>query len=476
MKNMRDIYLVGIALFIFFAVFSCKSKSKIELLAEKYHVSEETVSECLADFSDTTEEKVLSIVSKEQWFFGFFGPTCKELADQSRLYNSPAVFFDARMLKMTKDRYIDYKAKEIAEKAGVSNSQAREWLQHSQIPFDASLSDDVIWYFCKSDWTSCQNTNSISKQLTFIYLRDSDAITSDAAAEWIYSSYPTKMTTAYHFLIAKAQNIVFFDGVIGTGLFLTDALKPFAIDMVICADKKYSLLAESPISSVLEDCFKNAFSSLRDSLVSAKRIYEQERQEKPMTQYCDYKKVSATAPASRFIDNGDGTVTDKETKLQWKRCSQGQYWSGDTCIGTGYGTSYQDAVSIAYQARYAGKDDWRTPEIWELGSIVELACAMPSIDAAIFPGTSAGEYQTTGSDSIDFREGILTNRRIGLKERQIKLRLVRGREVTPVCVMSKLMAIWDQLGYDIHHFRSKSRAPLSRWPDQDACNKLLILP
>ena len=35
-------------------------------------------------------------------------------------------------------------------------------------------------------------------------------------------------------------------------------------------------------------------------------------------QTCKYSSVPAIAPTSRCTDNGDGTVTDKATGLQWK--------------------------------------------------------------------------------------------------------------------------------------------------------------
>jgi hypothetical protein len=54
----------------------------------------------------------------------------------------------------------------------------------------------------------------------------------------------------------------------------------------------------------------------------------------PAQATCNYASIVATAPASRFTDNGDGTVTDTATGLQWKRCSEGQSWDGATCSGT----------------------------------------------------------------------------------------------------------------------------------------------
>lgn len=103
---------------------------------------------------------------------------------------------------------------------------------------------------------------------------------------------------------------------------------------------------------------------------------------------CKYDSIAATAPASRFTDNGDGTVTDKATGLQWKRCSEGQTWGASTgCTGTATRHGWQQALQLADVATYAGKDDWRVPNVKELASIVELACYDPAIDLQSFPGT-----------------------------------------------------------------------------------------
>ena len=83
-------------------------------------------------------------------------------------------------------------------------------------------------------------------------------------------------------------------------------------------------------------------------------------------QTCKYSSIPATAPASRFTDNGDGTVTDKVTALQWKRCSEGQTWSGGTCTGSATVGGWQWALQRADVASYAGRSDWRLPNIKEL--------------------------------------------------------------------------------------------------------------
>jgi len=121
-------------------------------------------------------------------------------------------------------------------------------------------------------------------------------------------------------------------------------------------------------------------------------------------QTCKYASIPATAPASRFTDNGNGTVTDRATDLQWKRCAEGQTWSGGTCTGTAAGHTWQGALQLAEGASYAGKTDWRLPNLKELDSIVEEACYAPAIDLAVFPGTPSDGFWSSSpfASSPDF--------------------------------------------------------------------------
>lgn len=103
-------------------------------------------------------------------------------------------------------------------------------------------------------------------------------------------------------------------------------------------------------------------------------------------QTCHTYWPKASTPINRFSNNGDGTVTDSATGLIWKRCSEGQ--SGAVCeVGTPGIFTWQEALKTGAASAFAGKSDWRLPNIKELASIVERQCTMPAINEIVFPST-----------------------------------------------------------------------------------------
>jgi len=104
-------------------------------------------------------------------------------------------------------------------------------------------------------------------------------------------------------------------------------------------------------------------------------------------QTCKPESIPATTPTSRFIIKTNGTVTDKDTGLMWKRCSEGL--SGEDCA-TGSPTPYkwQQALQHAQAVNsvgFAGHKDWRLPNIQELRTLVEEQCDFPVINLDVFP-------------------------------------------------------------------------------------------
>jgi len=71
----------------------------------------------------------------------------------------------------------------------------------------------------------------------------------------------------------------------------------------------------------------------------------------------------------RFVDNGDGTVTDTQTGLMWLRRAVDV--NGDGSISEEDCVSHEQAYGLAEDLSFAGYDDWRFPLTVELVSLVE---------------------------------------------------------------------------------------------------------
>ncbi len=86
--------------------------------------------------------------------------------------------------------------------------------------------------------------------------------------------------------------------------------------------------------------------------------------------------------SSHFVDNGDGTITDKTTGLIWQKCSAGQ--SGTNCTGSAGDYTWSNALNYCNGLGTG----WRLPNINELSSIVDTTKATnPTIDTTYFPNT-----------------------------------------------------------------------------------------
>jgi hypothetical protein len=144
--------------------------------------------------------------------------------------------------------------------------------------------------------------------------------------------------------------------------------------------------------------------------------------------------ITKDKPNAAFADNGDGTITDKETGLMWMRCSQGL---SDLACATGAIATFnwQQALASVQTANAGmgtnGYTDWRLPSVAELGSIIESACNNPAINDDYFPATASASYWTSSpyfvsndrAWGISFAEGLEAGE---VKTSPNHVRLVRG--------------------------------------------------
>lgn len=115
----------------------------------------------------------------------------------------------------------------------------------------------------------------------------------------------------------------------------------------------------------------------------------------------------------------------------WKRCAEGQTWSGATCTGSASTVNWADALKSTVSATTVGYSDWRLPNLKELQSIVEDKCYAPAINTSIFPNTPASLFWSASASAsnssfvwvVDFSNGFASK---NVKYYGGQVRLVRA--------------------------------------------------
>ncbi len=122
----------------------------------------------------------------------------------------------------------------------------------------------------------------------------------------------------------------------------------------------------------------------------------------------------------RFVDSGNGTVTDMVTGLMFQATEA-------------LPMTWQEALAYCSQLTLAGYSDWRLPNIRELMSLVDFDAGVPIfLDRTFFPGARPGPYWSSTTYqkapymawAVDFSTGMPY--RGGFKERRLYVRAVRG--------------------------------------------------
>ena len=115
--------------------------------------------------------------------------------------------------------------------------------------------------------------------------------------------------------------------------------------------------------------------------------------------------VESEMKAPDFVDNGDGTVTDKSNRLMWQQDDYGEA-----------GATREDGSLYCEELELAGHRDWRLPTCTELKALVDSTRSDPAIDTGHFPTAKSTRYWASdlsgyfGSHKmfclVDFKTGI----------------------------------------------------------------------
>ncbi len=138
--------------------------------------------------------------------------------------------------------------------------------------------------------------------------------------------------------------------------------------------------------------------------------------------------LTAQAQPRFSLNSAGDEVTDSQTKLTWKRCTEGMTWNGTTCINTPKNFTQEEAVKL-FKTPVAGRPAWRLPTIDELFKLADQTKKNPAIDTAVFPQTQSALYwalpyagKTTQPWGVDFSSGFIGD---GYKSYNSFVRLVR---------------------------------------------------
>ncbi|EMY77156.1 PF07603 family protein [Leptospira weilii serovar Ranarum str. ICFT] len=120
-------------------------------------------------------------------------------------------------------------------------------------------------------------------------------------------------------------------------------------------------------------------------------------------------------PAFSFQDNGNGTVTDRNTNLLWSKCALGKSNVNCTAGVLSFGNQ-QSAFngcnglnSAVPPFPFAGRNDWRLPNVNELLSIVDHSGAGNPAVPAVFSNFASGTFWTSTTDETNLNQGLVIN-------------------------------------------------------------------
>ena len=118
------------------------------------------------------------------------------------------------------------------------------------------------------------------------------------------------------------------------------------------------------------------------------------------------ERYSSQPQCSSFLDSGhpvqlkldaSGSAVDKAKGLRWYRCSAGQRFSNDQCVGEAINLSRQEALDYAAEFAARAGQAWRIPSVGEMSTLKQSHCTNPAMDTRVFKGVQINNYWTSST-------------------------------------------------------------------------------
>lgn len=141
---------------------------------------------------------------------------------------------------------------------------------------------------------------------------------------------------------------------------------------------------------------------------------------------------SSIAHSRQFVDK-EHLVIDLLSNVEWMKCSTGQQWDGETCIGQIIRLDRSQIKQAIKQANEQLGGSWRLPSKGELEGILCAKCKTVKIDINFFPQTPAEPFWTSDKNywsdfhfwSVNFFTGYSFSR--FTEDKPLATRFVRDR-------------------------------------------------
>jgi len=111
----------------------------------------------------------------------------------------------------------------------------------------------------------------------------------------------------------------------------------------------------------------------------------------------------------RFEIKDRGIALDSDLGIEWFRCSVGERFLNDNCIGEPLLLRWENGVGMVQEINEKMGGDWRLPSRSELASLRIRECGNPSVNTNVFPAILVDNYWARDkSPHSGFRCGMYT--------------------------------------------------------------------